>query len=62
LREHGGDVTYAVYDWVNHLTLIGAFSPLMRLLAPVERDVCAFIDRVAAARGAANAATGARRF
>lgn len=48
LREKGGEVTHIVYPWVGHLPLIGAFSPLLRWLAPVERDVCTFVDRVAA--------------
>lgn len=56
LREHGGRVEERAYARVNHFTLIGAFAPGLRLLAPVLRDVDDFIWRVtgrAAARGPA---------
>jgi acetyl esterase/lipase len=48
MREHGGSVEERAYGRVNHFTLIGAFAPGLRLLAPVLRDVDDFIWRVTA--------------
>lgn len=43
LRERGGDVTEINYPSIGHAALIGAFSPLLRPLAPVLNDVDAFV-------------------
>lgn len=48
IREMGGRVEERSYGRVNHFTLIGAFAPGLRLLAPVLRDVDAFVWRVTA--------------
>lgn len=55
LRARGGDVTEVEYSSIGHLTVIGAFSPLLRLLAPVVNDVDAFV-RSHSARTRAGAA------
>lgn len=52
IRDLGGHAEERSYGRVNHFTLIGAFAPALRLLAPVLRDVDDFIWRVTA-RGAA---------
>lgn len=52
LRDRGGDVTLVSYPRPGHITLIGAFSPLLRVLGPVADDVAAFVRRVAAERAA----------
>jgi len=46
IRAHGGVVEERTYGGVGHLTLIGAFAPGLRLLAPVLRDVTQFVWRV----------------
>jgi acetyl esterase/lipase len=46
IREFGGRVEERAYGRVNHFTLIGAFAPGLRLLAPVMRDVDDFIWRI----------------
>jgi len=46
IHELGGRVEERAYGRVNHFTLIGAFAPGLRLLAPVLRDVDDFIWRV----------------
>ena len=43
LRAQGGNVTEVEYPAVGHVAIIGAFSPLLRPLAPVVNDVDAFI-------------------
>lgn len=43
LRRHRGDVTEIEYPSVGHMTIIGAFSPLLRPLAPVADDVDKFV-------------------
>jgi len=48
IREMGGRVEERSYGRVNHFTLIGAFAPGLRFLAPVLRDVDAFVWRVTA--------------
>jgi acetyl esterase/lipase len=50
IRDGGGQVTDIVYPRVGHLALIGAFAPLLRLVAPVLRAVVRFIEREAAPR------------
>lgn len=52
LLEHGGDVTLVSYPRPGHISLIGAFSPLLRVLGPVADDIAAFVQRVGAARTA----------
>jgi len=44
LRAKGDDVTEIEYPSIGHLAIIGAFSPLLRLLAPVLNDVEAFVS------------------
>ena len=46
IREMGGRVEERGYGRVNHFTLIGAFAPGLRFLAPVLRDVDAFVWQV----------------
>lgn len=46
IRAHGGIAEERNYGGVGHLTLIGAFAPGLRVLAPVLRDVTQFIWRV----------------
>ena len=43
LRARGGDVNEAVYPSIGHVAIIGAFSSLLRPLAPVLNDVDAFV-------------------
>jgi acetyl esterase/lipase len=43
LTAHGGRVTLQAYPRTNHLTLIGSFSPLLKVLAPIADDVAGFI-------------------
>jgi acetyl esterase/lipase len=44
--NHGGVAEELTYGGVGHLTLIGAFAPGLRVLAPVLRDTTQFIWRV----------------
>jgi len=46
IRAHGGVVEERTYGGVGHFTLIGAFAPGLRVLAPVLRDVTQFVWRV----------------
>lgn len=46
IHVHGGVVEERCYRGVGHLTLIGAFAPALRVLAPVLRDVTEFVWRV----------------
>ena len=48
LRAARSDAHEIVYPRVGHLSIIGAFSPVLRFLAPLLRDVDKFIARVAA--------------
>jgi acetyl esterase/lipase len=48
IRAHGGVAQERSYGGVGHLTLIGAFAPALRVLAPVLRDVNQFVWRVTA--------------
>jgi len=43
LRAKGDDVTEIEYPSIGHLAIIGAFSPALRLLAPVLNDVDVFV-------------------
>ena len=43
MREHGGTAEVKIYPGVTHRTLIGAFAPPLRSLAPVLRDAVHFI-------------------
>lgn len=52
LDAHGSRVTLKVYPRTNHLSLIGSFSPLLRVLAPVAEDVADFIHRLPPTPGA----------
>jgi len=44
LADHGNDVETAIYPSVGHAPLIGAFSGLLRFVAPVRTDVLRFIE------------------
>jgi acetyl esterase/lipase len=46
IHVHSGVVEERTYGGVGHLTLIGAFAPGLRVLAPVLRDVTQFVWRV----------------
>ena len=43
LRAQGDDVTEVEYPSVGHMAIVGAFSPLLRPLAPVVNDVDKFV-------------------
>ncbi len=47
IHARGGVAEERTYSGVGHLTLIGAFAPGLRILAPVLRDVTQFVWRVA---------------
>jgi acetyl esterase/lipase len=61
IREHGGIAEVKIYPGINHQTLIGAFAPPLRVLAPVLRDAVQFIDETTASPAAAPAAIAAQR-
>jgi acetyl esterase/lipase len=44
LQAAGAPVTLKMYERASHTTLIGAFSPTLRWIAPVLDDVVAFIE------------------
>jgi len=46
IESRGGQVTEVLYPGVDHRTLIGAFSPLLRARAPVLDDTVRFIESV----------------
>ena len=46
IHAHGGVAEERTYLGVGHLTLIGAFAPALRVLAPVLRDATQFVWRV----------------
>ena len=46
IRAYGGVAEERTYGGVGHLTLIGAFAPGLRVLAPVLHDVTQFVWRV----------------
>jgi len=46
IHAHGGVAEERTYGGVGHFTLIGAFAPGLRVLAPVLRDVTQFVWRV----------------
>ncbi len=50
IRGHRSRVKEVHYPKVGHLTLIGAFAPALRFMAPVFADVSAFIRNPAAIR------------
>jgi hypothetical protein len=50
IHTHGGVAEERTYSGVSHLTLIGAFAPSLRVLAPVLRDVTQFVWRVTSRR------------
>ena len=49
LKAAGTPVTLRMYDGAGHATLVGAFAPPLRWIAPVLDDVLAFISITAAA-------------
>jgi hypothetical protein len=46
IHAHGGIAEECIYRGAGHLTLIGAFAPALRVLAPVLRETTQFIWRV----------------
>jgi acetyl esterase/lipase len=48
LRAAGNDVSEIVYPRVGHLSIIGAFAPVLRFLAPLLRDIDMFVGRATA--------------
>jgi acetyl esterase/lipase len=44
VRAAGGEVETIFYPRLGHREIIGAFSPLLRFLAPVAEDVAAFVS------------------
>lgn len=48
IRAEGGEVNLKVYKRADHRLIIGAFSPPLRLIAPVLDDVTGFVGRVTA--------------
>lgn len=46
IHAHGGVAEERTYRGVGHLTLIGAFAPALRVLAPVLREATQFVWRV----------------
>jgi acetyl esterase/lipase len=46
IHAYGGVAEERIYRGVGHLTLIGAFAPALRVLAPVLRETTQFIWRV----------------
>lgn len=52
LEAQGSRVTLKFYPRTNHLSLIGSFSPLLRVLAPVADDVADFTHRLPPPPGA----------
>jgi acetyl esterase/lipase len=60
LRAHGNQVTEKFYSRPGHMIIIGAFSPMLRFMAPVLRDVVDFLNSsVAESRSAQRMAKGA---
>jgi acetyl esterase/lipase len=51
LQAVDAHVTLKMYDGVSHSSLIGAFAPPLRFLAPVLDDVTAFVEATPPARG-----------
>ena len=47
LRAAGDSATVRTYARVGHFTIIGAFAPALRFLAPVLRDITAFVAETA---------------
>lgn len=52
ITDAGGQGQVRLYPRLDHATLLGAFSPLLRPLAPVAPDVARFITAVTGARAA----------
>lgn len=48
VRAIGGEARVIVYPRLAHREIIGAFSPLLRFLAPVAEDVAAFLSTTSA--------------
>lgn len=46
ITQAGGEATVRFYPRVGHASILGTFSPALRLLAPVFRDTRAFIESV----------------
>jgi acetyl esterase/lipase len=43
VNEKGGNAAVVTYDRVGHLSILGAFSPLLSFLAPARNDLVAFV-------------------
>jgi acetyl esterase/lipase len=52
LNAAGDSATVLTYAWVGHLSIIGAFAPPLRFLAPVLHDIDVFIANTAHAKTA----------
>jgi acetyl esterase/lipase len=50
LRAGGSDVREIVYRGVHHLSILGAFAPVLRFMAPALSDVGAFIAQLPTSR------------
>jgi acetyl esterase/lipase len=50
LRAAGGDARDIIYPGVKHLTVIGAFAPVLRFLAPALSDLDTFIAHLPESR------------
>lgn len=49
LHDAGGEGTVRMYRRAGHLTIMAAFAPFLRFIAPVLRDTDSFIKRIGAA-------------
>lgn len=52
ITEKGGSATLKTYDRVNHLSIIGTFSPLLSFLAPAQNDLINFVRNTPATKAA----------
>lgn len=50
LQAAGSKVAVITYPGVGHVTILGAFAPQLRSLAPIVRDIDTFITRTVSAR------------
>lgn len=61
VRKAGGDVETIYYPRLGHRGIVGAFSPLFRFLAPVAKDVLAYVSTQSARADNTAASGGDRR-
>lgn len=50
IAEKGGKATLKTYERVNHLSIIGTFSPLLSFLAPARDDLIEFVRNTSPGR------------